>query len=303
MREPARPLVGGAIAASILAVSTAAVLVRASDAPPLAIAFWRLLDATLILAPFALLLARDDLAALSRRDWLGLGAVGVVLGVHFAAWIASLDLTSVASSVVLVTLHPVLVAVLSRRLYGEGLPAAGFAGVALALGGGALVTIGDARAGASPLLGDALALVGAAAVAVYFLAGRGYRRRLGLLAYVVPVYASAAVTLGVLLVLVPPPWGGPVFAYGAREHLVFAALALVPMVFGHTVLNWALRHVSAPVVATTVLGEPVGASLLAYAFYGDVPGAWTVAGGLVVLVGITTVALAAARAPRAAPAG
>lgn len=285
----------------MLAVSTAAIFIVLSDAAPVAVAFHRLLYATLMLAPFALWMSRRELAQLNARDWLGLALVGIVLAVHFAAWITSLRLTSVASSVVLVTLHPVFVALASARLFGEGVGPRGYVGIGLALVGGVVITWGDATGGPAPLAGDALALVGAAAAAVYFLAGRGYRKRLGLLAYVTPVYAVAALALGVMLVVLPAPYGGPLTGYPMREHLLFLALAAVPMVLGHTVLNWALKYVTAPVIATTILGEPVGSSLLAFVILDQAPSASTLAGGGLVLVGIALVAFVEARRPATVP--
>ena len=290
-RVPTRAVLGGAIGVSILAISTAAILIEVSEAPPLAVAFHRLLYATLMLLPFALVLARDDLRRLSAADWLGLSLVGAVLALHFAAWITSIRLTSVAASVVLVTLHPVAVALLSHRLFGEGIRPAGYAGIVLALLGGLVITWSDAQAGPMPLVGDALALLGAAAAAFYFLSGRRYRRRLGLLAYVVPVYAACTLVLGVLLVALPAPYGGSLLGYPPREHLLFLALAVFPMLVGHTVLNWALRHVTAPVIATTILGEPLGASILAWLLLDQLPRAGVLVGGGIVLAGILLVAL------------
>lgn len=301
--EPTRGVLALAVAGSILAISTAAVLIVYSDAPPIAIAFHRLLYATLMLLPFAAWRARGELRALAPRDWAGLSVVGVVLALHFAAWITSLDLTSVASSVFLVTLHPVLVALASQRLYGEGITQRAFGGVVLALVGGGVIVWSDRGGGASPLVGDGLALLGALAAATYFLAGRGYRKRLSLLAYVVPVYAASALTLGLLLVLVPEPYGGPLTGYPLREHALFVALAAVPMVLGHTVLNWALKYVTAPVIATTILGEPVGASVLTFLLLGQAPSPLTLAGGALVLMGIGAVALSPARPAPAPPAG
>lgn len=296
MTRPSAPLLAGGIGVSILAISTAAIFIQVSEAPPLAVAFYRLLYATLMLLPFAFVLARDELRRLSRTDWLGLCLVGAVLALHFAAWITSVRLTSVAASVVLVTLHPVAVALLSHRLFGEGIRPAGYVGILLALGGGAVVTWSDARSGPMPLLGDALALVGAAAAAFYFLAGRSYRKRLGLLAYVVPVYAASTLVLGLLLVTLPAPYGGSPFGHAPREHLLFLALALFPMLLGHTVLNWALRHVTAPVIATTILGEPVGSTLLAWFLLEQVPARGVLLGGAIVLAGILLVALHAGAA-------
>lgn len=145
-----------------------------------------------------------------------------------------------------------------------------------------------------------LALVGALAAAVYFLAGRGYRKRLSLLAYVVPVYATCALTLGVLLAL-PAPYGGSALGLPLREHLLFLAMAVVPMILGHTVLNWALKYVTAPVIATTIVGEPVGSTILALLILAEAPPATALAGGLLVLAGIGLVATVEARRPGPAP--
>ena len=298
-----RQVVGAAVAGSILAISTAAILVRLAEGAPVTIAFYRLLYASLLLLPFALALSWRELRGLSARDWAGLALVGAVLAVHFAAWITSLRLTSVAASVVLVTLHPVFVALVSQRLYGEGVGARGYVGIGLALVGGVVIVGFDAwQGGAAPLLGDALALLGALAAAIYFLAGRGYRKRLGLLAYVTPVYATCALALGVLTLL-PAPYGGPLTGLAAKDHALFLAMAVVPMILGHTVLNWALKYVTAPVIATTILGEPVGSTLLAVLVLHETPSAGTFLGGALVLVGIGMVAFVEARKPVVAVGG
>ncbi len=288
------PLVlGGAIAVAVVAVSTAAILIRLSAAPTLTIAFYRLAIATVLLAPVVLVSQerRASLAELPTRDWIGLSLVGVVLAVHFGAWIESLSWTTVAASVVLVTLHPVFVGVACDRLFGEGLGRLGWIGVVGALGGGVVIAWGDFRIGIEALVGDALALVGALAAAAYFLAGRGYRRRLSLLTYVVPVYTACSVALLAWMLAA----GSPVTGYPWREYAIFAALAIGPMILGHTVLNYALKYVTAPVIATAILGEPVGSTLLALVVLGEVPPLVTVLGGLVVLAGIGLVVYEDAR--------
>lgn len=290
-----KTVVGLAVAGSIISISTAAILLLLSDAAPMVKAFYRLLYATLILAPFAWWKARDELRAMPRRDLLALCAVGAVLAVHFAAWITSLDLTSVAASVVLVTLHPVFVAFVSKRLFGEGVGPLGWLGVLVALAGGVVIVAGDLAAPRS-LRGDALALLGALAAAIYFLSGRSYRKRLSLLAYVMPVYASAALVLAALTFL-PAPYGGPVLGLPPGEHALFLALAIVPMILGHTVLNWALKYVTAPIIATTIVGEPVGSTILAVLILHQAPPATALVGGIVVLVGIAIVATVEARRP------
>lgn len=287
MEAPSRLTVVAAIAVAVAAISTAATLIRLASATPLVIAFWRLAFAVAILAPAAALSpsVRAEMAELSARDLAALAGVGVVLAVHFAAWIASLELTSVAASVVLVTAHPVFVGLASAWLLDEGLGSTGWAGVALALVGAAVIAVTDRSLAGHRLVGDLLALVGAVAAGTYFLAGRRWRKELGLLTYVVPVYAASAVTLGVWAVLA----GDPLVGWPVGDYVLFLALAIVPMILGHTLLNWSLEFVTAPVVATTVLGEPVGAALIAWAVLAEVPPVGTIAGGAAVLAGIFVV--------------
>lgn len=282
--QPSSLRLTASLATAVVAISTAAVLVRLSDAPSLVLAFYRLGLATLILAPVALLHgeSRRALVGLNRRDAIRLAGVGLVLALHFAAWFESLSHTTVAASVVLVTLHPVFVGLASQRLFDEGLGQPGWVGVAVALVGGVVITGADARLGLGNAYGDLLALIGAAAAAAYFLAGRGYRQRMPLLAYVVPVYAASTVGLGAASLAA----GREMIAYPLQEYAIFLALALVPMILGHTLLNYALGYVSAPVVATTVLGEPIGSSVLAWLILGEVPPALTALGAAIVLTGI-----------------
>lgn len=295
---PSRAAVAGVLAVSILAVSTAAILVRLSTAGPIALSFWRLAIAAGLLLPLAAGRDRAALRGLTRRDVAGLAAVGVVLAVHFASWIASLAFTTVAASVVLVTTHPVLVGLASARVFDEALPRAGWLGVVLALAGAGLIALGDSRLAGHALLGDALALLGAAAMAVYLLAGRSYRQRLPVLPYAGVVYGAAA------LALLPAVVGGPdvLLDHPPRDWAIFVALALVPMIFGHTLLNYALEHVPAPVVSTSILGEPLGSTILAFVILGEVPPVLTLAGGAVVLAGIGLVARQGVAQPGDGPA-
>ena len=282
--RPSPATLTATLSLAIAAISTAAVLVRLSDAPALVLAFYRLAIASVLLAPVALLRegSRDALASLERGELVRLAGVGLVLALHFWSWFESLEHTTVAASVVLVTLHPVFVGLASDRLYGEGLGRLGWIGVVVALVGGIVITGADARLGLGNAFGDLLALIGAAAAAAYFLAGRGYRQDLPLLAYVVPVYAASAVGLAGASLAAGHAFTG----YAVDEWVIFLALAIVPMILGHTLLNYALAYVSAPVVATTVLGEPIGSSLLAWLVLAEVPPWGTALGALVVLAGI-----------------
>ncbi|WP_254537796.1 DMT family transporter [Halomarina litorea] len=276
-----------ALGVAVAAVSTSAILVEWSDAPSLVKALYRVLFTTLLVAPAAMVRNPGAMRSLPRRDLLGAGVAGVALAVHFGAWFESLNWTSVAASVTLVQAQPVFVAVGAVFLLDERFTRKMALGIAVALGGMVLMSAGDLvgtpAAGATrPLYGDALAVLGAFAAAVYVLAGRSLRRRISLLPYVTVVYAACTVVLFGLVLA----GGYPLFDYPPEEWALFLGMALGPGIFGHTVVNWALAHVESSVVSVSLLGEPVVSTLLAVALLGEVPGALTVLGGGVVLAGI-----------------
>jgi drug/metabolite transporter (DMT)-like permease len=268
---------------SVSAVSTASILIRLTAAPPMAIATWRLVLSTLMLLPF--FAGRGGFAklrAMGGRDLLALAGVGVALAVHFASWITSLSFTSVASSVIFVHVDSIFVALVSHFLLGDRVSRRVALGIGVAFVGAAVIALGDLGVGEENLVGDALSIIGAVALGVYLLAGRRLRQRLDLTTYVTPVYAVSAAVLALGSVAV----GAPLVGYDAGVMLMFAAIALVPMIFGHTLYNWVLRWVSAPVVSISLLGEPVGASILAFLVLGESPGPLTLIGGAVTLAGI-----------------
>ncbi len=281
-----------ALAFSILALSTSAILVRWSAAPSVVVAFYRVLFTLAILAPVALVRHRAEFRALSARDGAVAIVTGVALAIHFAAWFESLNWTSVAASVTLVQTQPVFVAIGAALLLDERVTLRTAAGIALAVAGAVVMSVSDLLSGSAfagtALYGNALAVVGAVMAACYVLAGRSLRQRVALLPYVTVVYgACAAVLLGVALT-----GGEALVGYPPREWLLFLVMAIGPGVFGHTVVNWALAHLESSVVSVSLLGEPVGATLLALALLAEVPGPLTVAGGVIVLVGIVVTARA-----------
>jgi len=276
---------------AVLGISGSGPLVRLSHAEPLAIALWRL---TLSMSVIAVIL----LAGGSWRQWKGLnrgdliaaGVAGVLLALHFWSWITSIGFTSVAASVVLVNVHPVIVAAGSALFLGERPSRVQAAGIAVSLAGAGLLAWGDITAapsaahGGNALIGDVLAVIGAITIAGYLLTGRRVRQKLDLWPYVGLVYGACLFTVYVIAmargtVIAPQP---------QREMLIFTGMALGPMLIGHTGFNWALRYVPAYVVSLVAIAEPIGATALA-AFLpgiGERPSVMTLVGGGVVLAGI-----------------
>ena len=285
---PVPPLL--ALAVAIVAISTGAILVRLSEAPSAVAALYRVLFTTLPLLPIALWRYRPAFRRIDRRDLAGATLAGIALAVHFAAWFESLAWTSVAASVTLVQSQPLFVVVGAWLLLRERLSRQMLAGILVAVGGVVTMSAGDllggALVGADPLLGNSLAVVGAVMAAGYVLAGRSLRQRVALVPYVVVVYSVCTVCL-LAIVLAQ---GGPLVGYPAREWLLFVGLAVGPGLLGHTVINWTLAHLESSVVSVSLLGEPVGATILALALLGESPTVFTVVGGVVVLAGISLTA-------------
>jgi len=266
----------------VISVSFAAIFIRLADAPPLVIAAYRLCIASIILAPVAWTRSRQELRRLARRDVMLAVASGAFLALHFALWVSSLSYTSVATSVVLVTITPIFVAVASYLLFRERLTRQIIAGIIVCLAGAVLIGYGNWQIGSESLFGGVLALLGALAVAGYLLIGRRLRQEMSLLSYAFLVYGSAAIML-LVAVLVR---GYPVFGYSGDTYLMLVLLAVVPQLMGHMSLVWALRFVSATLVTIAVLGEPVGATILAFLILDEAPTWSEIVGGVLILAGI-----------------
>ena len=273
----------------VVVVSFAAILIRfahAEGASSLAIAAVRLAVAALVLAPFAWLRAGGEMLHLHRRE-LGLCILsGALLAMHFWAWITSLEHTSVASSTALVTTNPLWVALVSAIFLRERPGGAAIAGILLTLAGSVLVFAADASRASSPdsapMLGNMLALAGAMSASGYLLVGRAVRARLSLTAYIWLAYSTAAV----LLLAAAMATGVSLMSLPAPAWMFMVALALGPQLIGHTTFNWALRRLTATFVAVAILGEPVGAAILAWLFFKEGFTALQFIGFVLLLAGI-----------------
>lgn len=270
------------LAVGILAVSTSSILTRLAQAPPLVLGTYRLLLATVILTPVAAPRLAREWRKLERRDLLHLALSSVALALHFATWISSLSYTTVASSVILVATNPIFVGLMSHFILGERVDRQTVIAIALTFVGSIIISYGDMTLSGQALLGDILALLGALAASAYILLGRAVRRKLSTVSYVWPCYGLA----GLLLLLFCIVSGQPLIGYAPRTYLIFVALAIGPQILGHSAFNWALGHFTPIFVTLALLGEPVGASLLALLILGEAPGWGALLGGPLILLGV-----------------
>ena len=288
----------------ILSASTAAIFIRLAQqyAPSLVIAALRLTFATLIIAPLAIARQWKEIRSLNQRQQGLIILSGFFLALHFACWITSLEYTTVASSVVLVTSTPLWVALLLPITLKEPMDRAARIGMVIAFAGAIIVGLSDSCQWnngqltcpslstfiqGKAFLGDVLALLGAIMAAFYILIGRKLRPTISLLGYIFGVYGSASVFLIVLALLSGEKFSGyPVQAYGWSFML-----ALFPQILGHSSFNWALRYLSAGYVSISLLGEPISSTILAMIFLDETPGWNKVIGSLLILCGIALASL------------
>jgi len=277
------------LAVGVLAVSFSAIFIRLAQTeeavPSLAIAAWRTTIATMVLLPIALLRRRQELRGMKMADWLLAALAGLMLGIHFGTWITSLAYTSIASSAVLVSTSPLWVGLAAPFVLHEPLTRWLKIGLWLALAGSVVIALGDGLQladGSRAMTGNGLALLGAAAMAVYYLIGRRLRQGLSLLSYTTVVYGIAALTLVSYSLMSQVPLMG----YSPTAYGLFVLMAVFPQLIGHSSFNWALAYLPATFVAVTIISEPVGATLLGLLILGEVPAGVTIVGSLVVLLGI-----------------
>jgi drug/metabolite transporter (DMT)-like permease len=273
-------------------MSSAAILIRIGQnegVSSISIAAYRLSIAALVLsAPVVRQRGWREYATLKPKQRGLLITSGILLGLHFASWVTSLEGTTVASSVVLVTTTPIWIAIASPFLLGERTQALTWVGIAVAFGGGLIISVGGLEAGgASTLRGDALALAGALFAAGYLMAGRASRDVIGLTTYLWMVYGVAALfLLGWALLAGQPMWG-----FSRNAWLALLGLGLIPQLIGHSAANYAMRTLSATFVSITILGEPIGSTVLAFFLLGERPALHHLVGGALILVGVGVTAI------------
>jgi len=294
-RKQIKPIL--ATTAGILFVSTASILIRYAqqEAASLVIAAGRLLVASLVLLPIALTGHRHEFKQLPRKA-LGKGILsGLFLAIHFISWITSLEYTSVASSVVLVTTTPLWVAIFSPLVLKEPVRKAVLIGLAVSITGGVIVGLSnvcgfvdgrficqDSLFSSRAMIGNLLALVGAWMAAGYMMMGRQLRKQLSTVSYAALVYGVAALILLIVVII----RAEPVFSYSPQTYFWLLALGIIPQLLGHSLLNWSLEFISAAYVSLTLLGEPIGTIILAMIFLKENPTILESLGAVLILVGI-----------------
>lgn len=275
------PRVALVLSLSIAAISTAAILVRlVPDMHALGIALWRTAIAGVLLSPT--LLSRGSVRPEGRHlAWTI--AAGLCLALHFWSWFASLQLTTVMRSTVLVCLTPLWAGILSWAVFKAPPSRRFWGGIAVALVGVTVMALGgDAPAGRTSWTGDLLALLGGILSGTYLTIGRAVRPHVDWGPYGAILCLNCALWLLIFAVLS----GASLAIVGPNAIWVLLAMALGPQLLGHIGFAWAVRYVPATIVGAVILLEPVGATALGTVVLDEWPSARETLGAMVIVIGV-----------------
>lgn len=267
----------------VIFVSFASILSKIATAPPLIIATYRLGFSTLIMLPIFMKQERHLSSKMTGKLWLLCAVSGVFLALHFASWLSSIKMTSIASSTVLVNTHPIFILLGMVVITKEKVSVKAIISICIALVGSIIITLGDSSLGGHNLTGDLLAIAGGFFVSGYMLIGRHVRQYISVTAYTFIVYACCSLTLLILDLTTHTP----LMAYPKSDYLIFIGLAVFCTLFGHSVFNWALGYLKPTFVSTSILGEPVFATIWAIFLLSEYPTMTQLLGGVLILSGIT----------------
>ena len=269
----------------VFALSASAIFVKLAEAPSSVIAFYRLLLAALVLLPFLLgsSARRKEVLQIRRKQWGQIAAAGIFLALHYVLWFESLRFTSTASSTVLVCLQPLFSLLLERVLLKKRPRTLALVGCMVALCGSFVIGFGDFQISGMSLVGDVLALVASAVIAMYFFVGQKVRQEVSAVTYSVLGYFTSAAVLLVYTLLVGESFVG----YSGQTWRSFLGLAVICTIGGQFIFNLLLKKVPASAVTMSILGEPIGTCILAYLILHETIGLQQLAGIVVIFVGLT----------------
>ena len=274
---------------SVISVSFSSILIVTIKANPLTISFYRMLFTTIIIFVILILNKKslNEFKNIKLKNFFIMIIIGIVLALHFSLWITSLKLTSVASSVILVSTHPIIVAPISHIFFKEKLSKINIVGIALAIFGVIALVYGNYGLSSitiDSMWGNILALFGGIAAGFYILGGRKIRKSISLINYTFVIYSISTITLFFICIT----FSAPIYNVGIGDLQLIFVMAIISGIFGHTLYNWLLKYIKTSIISVALLGEPLGSTLLAYSipWINQIPSIYTIIGGLIIIVGV-----------------
>ncbi|WP_019240283.1 MULTISPECIES: DMT family transporter [Bacillus] len=272
--------IGLPLVISIIAISFSAIFVKWSDAPASILSMYRMWLASILMLPI-IWIKREEFKKITKKDFIFLFFSGIFLAFHFLLWFGSLKLTTVASSTIILALQPIVSLIGGYFLFKERTTLSALLTMGIAIIGAMMIGWGDLGLSKDAIIGDLLSFFSVIAVVGYLLIGQSIIKKVSHWIYSFCVFLFAAIVLSIYNIFAGISFTG----YEAREWGIFFLLAIVPTI-SHVINNWLLNYVNATTISMSILGEPVGASLLAVILLGEQLVGWQIAGGLFVLVGV-----------------
>ncbi|KMY50545.1 DMT family transporter [Peribacillus loiseleuriae] len=273
--------VGILLLISVIAISFAAIFVKWSDAPSTILSMYRMYLACVLLLPMVYI-NRNQFLKLSKKDWLLLFIAGVFLALHFALWFGSLKLTTVASSTIILCLQPIIALLGGFLIYKERTNFSTILAIGISIIGVVMVGWGDfGHSNKSVIIGDILSFLSVIAIVGYLLIGQNNVKRISHWVYSFCVFLFAAISLNIYNLVL----GFPIIGYDSKEWGIFILLAIFPTI-AHVIYNFLLNYVNTTTISMSILGEPIGATILAVILLGEPIVTLQIVGGFFVLIGV-----------------
>ena len=265
---------------SIIAISFSAIFVKWSDAPASILSMYRMWFASILMVPIVWK-NRHEFKKIIKKDWFFLFFSGFFLALHFVLWFGSLKLTTVASSTIILALQPIVSLIGGFLFFKERTTVSALMTMGIAIVGAMMIGWGDFGLSQDAIMGDVLSFFSVISVVGYLLIGQTIVKKVSHWLYSFCVFFFASIVLTIYNVSTGVALGG----YPAKEWGIFLLLATVPTV-SHVINNWLLNYVNATTISMSILGEPVGSTILAYLLLHEHLVSWQIAGGLLVLLGV-----------------
>lgn len=266
---------------SILSISISSIMIKFSNTPTSVAGMYRLFASVILLLPFV---SWKKLRCLemSKKDWSIVFLAGLFLGLHFLFWMESLVYTSVASSMVILSLQPLFVMIGSYFIFREQVNVVNILCLVIALLGSIVIAWGDFGVSRVALIGDGLSLLGTVFVSAYMLAGQKVSHKIGASLYSVIVFFLG----GSVLLIYNLSNHFSLIDYNSSDWIYFFLLALIPTILGQSIINMLLKSLGATTISVGIIGEPVLAIILAYLFLGETITSFQFIGGMMTLLGM-----------------
>ncbi|MCH2540535.1 MAG: DMT family transporter [Anaerolineales bacterium] len=266
----------------VLALSVSSILIRFCHAPSLTISIYRLTIAFLCIMPINLMRQNQlKIRTISQTSVLFIVISSLCLALHFWLWISSVETTSITKSTVLVTTSPIFVTLLNWLIQRSLPPRYIFISICLSTTGTFILVYEQSMFG-SFSQGDGLAIIAAACMAGYLTAGHKALKMIPIQIYITGVYGLSSVMLLLLALFLQTDLTG----FDKHTYLFLILIGLIPQLIGHSLINSLLRDVHPGPISIAILGEPLGASVLAWIFLDEIPTYVTILGGTIILYSV-----------------